>query len=143
MLNIAVGIVLGLNKDTVFITKRKKNQHLSGLWEFPGGKVEPSESIGHALVRELYEEIGIKATKYKNFGNRVFNFNDRDVNLHFYIVTEYLGIPYGKENQEIEETKLINLKSYSMPEDNVCIVDYLVNMDSEKLYNFNLNLKGE
>jgi 8-oxo-dGTP diphosphatase len=47
--------------DKVLLSERKRGAHLEGLWEFPGGKVEPGEDPRHALVRELEEELGIEA----------------------------------------------------------------------------------
>jgi 8-oxo-dGTP diphosphatase len=46
----------------VLLTQRKAGAHLEGLWEFPGGKVEPGEDPRAALARELREELGIEAT---------------------------------------------------------------------------------
>lgn len=46
-------------QDRVLVTKRPEGKPLAGLWEFPGGKVEPDETPEHALVRELEEELGI------------------------------------------------------------------------------------
>jgi mutator protein MutT len=43
------------------IGKRKKGDRFSGLWEFPGGKLEPGETPRECLARELYEEFGIRA----------------------------------------------------------------------------------
>ena len=43
----------------ILITRRFNNVHLPGLWEFPGGKVEPDESLNSALEREIFEELGV------------------------------------------------------------------------------------
>ncbi len=57
---VAAGIVV--ESGRVLLTQRKTGAHLEGLWEFPGGKVEPGEDPRVALARELREEIGIEAT---------------------------------------------------------------------------------
>jgi mutator protein MutT len=46
--------------DRILITQRSSDVHLAGLWEFPGGKVEPAESLDDALRREILEELGIR-----------------------------------------------------------------------------------
>ena len=55
---VAAGIVIENGK--VLLARRKADAHLPGLWEFPGGKVEPGEDPRAALVRELEEELGIQ-----------------------------------------------------------------------------------
>lgn len=49
-------------RETVLVTQRKKGAHLEGLWELPGGKIDPGEDPRAALVRELREELGIEVT---------------------------------------------------------------------------------
>jgi 8-oxo-dGTP diphosphatase len=55
---VAAGIVI--ENGRVLLTQRKSGAHLGGLWEFPGGKVEPGEDPKEALRRELAEELGIE-----------------------------------------------------------------------------------
>jgi 8-oxo-dGTP diphosphatase len=57
---VAAGIVV--ENGTVLLSRRKSGTHLAGLWEFPGGKVEPGEDPRAALRRELEEELGITTT---------------------------------------------------------------------------------
>jgi 8-oxo-dGTP diphosphatase len=54
---VAAGVLVEGNR--VLLTQRKRGGHLAGLWEFPGGKVEPGEDPTEALRRELAEELGI------------------------------------------------------------------------------------
>jgi 8-oxo-dGTP diphosphatase len=55
---VAAGIVI--EGGRVLLTQRKSGAHLAGMWEFPGGKVEPGEDPKEALRRELVEELGIE-----------------------------------------------------------------------------------
>ncbi len=48
-------------RDEILLTQRRADQDLPGLWELPGGKIEPGEAPEAALVRELAEEIGVEA----------------------------------------------------------------------------------
>ena len=54
MIEVAAGILID-QRGRVLLMQRLPGKHLAGLWEFPGGKLEPGETIGHALVRELDE----------------------------------------------------------------------------------------
>ncbi len=51
-----------IRKDDKFLIARKKSGHLVGMWEFPGGKIEPNESAEECLKREIREEFGIEIT---------------------------------------------------------------------------------
>ncbi|HET7127399.1 MAG TPA: NUDIX domain-containing protein, partial [Lysobacter sp.] len=59
-----VHVVAGVIRDArgrILLARRTEGRDLSGLWEFPGGKVEPGETPEAALARELHEELGIDA----------------------------------------------------------------------------------
>ena len=58
-LKIVVSIALINNENEILLSKRPKNKHLSGFWEFPGGKVETGEVPEIALIREIKEELDI------------------------------------------------------------------------------------
>ncbi|MDC8445972.1 MAG: Nudix family hydrolase [Nitrosomonas sp.] len=81
------------------LTCRPEGKPYSGYWEFPGGKVEAGEAPLHALDRELQEELGIQLTKAEPWITRTFTYPHATVRLHFYRITEWHGIPYGRENQ--------------------------------------------
>ena len=59
VVHVAVGVVLD-EQCNILISRRGSQAHQGGLWEFPGGKVEPGETPEAALIRELREELGIK-----------------------------------------------------------------------------------
>lgn len=56
---VAAAVVRESPGSPVLLTRRRKGQHLAGMWEFPGGKVEPGEDPERAVVRECREEIGV------------------------------------------------------------------------------------
>ena len=62
---VAAGILV--RHGRVLLAQRAPGTHLAGLWEFPGGKVEPGESPEEALVREVREELGIEISRFRPF----------------------------------------------------------------------------
>ncbi len=62
---VAAGILV--RDGRVLLSRRPAGAHLAGLWEFPGGKVEPGESPEAALVRELREELGLEISRFRPF----------------------------------------------------------------------------
>jgi 8-oxo-dGTP diphosphatase len=65
----------------VLVTQRKLGTHLGGLWEFPGGKVQPGEDPRHALRRELREELGIEATVGEIVDATFYRYTDVDKSI--------------------------------------------------------------
>ena len=62
-LKIVVSIALINNENKILLSKRPEKKHLSGFWEFPGGKVEDGETPEKALIREVKEELNIDINK--------------------------------------------------------------------------------
>ena len=58
-MHVAVGVIVNEQQE-ILIAKRPDHQYKGGLWEFPGGKVEPGETVYNALLRELNEEVNIQ-----------------------------------------------------------------------------------
>ena len=68
----------------LLVTRRLANTHLSGFWEFPGGKCEASETHEDCLVRELREELDVTALVGAEILRTEHDYPDRTVRLHFH-----------------------------------------------------------
>ncbi len=81
-IQVAAGLIV--RDGRYLITLRRRGTHLGGLWEFPGGKREPGESLEDCLRRELREELGIQITKPVPFQVVSHRYPDKSVELHFF-----------------------------------------------------------
>ena len=66
------------------VTRRQPGVHLAGMWEFPGGKIDPDEPHASALRRELREELDVDVDVGERIYHTVHAYDDRTVELHFY-----------------------------------------------------------
>ena len=124
-LQVAVGVIL--REGELFIAKRQGDQHLAGLWEFPGGKVEAGETVLDALKRELHEELGIDVISAAPLIEQRHEYDIRTVVLDCWLVTEFSGEAHGKEGQPTRWVKIGECATtYPMPEPNVHILKALV-----------------
>lgn len=80
----------------VLLTQRKKGAHLEGLWELPGGKIDPDEDPRDALVRELREELGIDVTVGAPIEVTSFRYPEKRVLLLFFEVTRTSTSPTAR-----------------------------------------------
>lgn len=97
-LEVVAGILLRADGQ-VFLASRPKGRAYAGYWEFPGGKVEPGETLQAALARELREELGIVATEMQRWISRVFVYPHATVRLNFFRVPTWQGDPHPHEGQ--------------------------------------------
>jgi mutator protein MutT len=77
----------------ILLTRRPPGSHLAGLWEFPGGKREPGESLAEALARELTEELHVTAAVGEQLYQGRYHYPDRTVELHFFACRLVAGEP--------------------------------------------------
>jgi 8-oxo-dGTP diphosphatase len=98
-IDVAVGILMKPNGD-VLLAKRPSGKPYAGYWEFPGGKVEPGESVLSALKREFVEELGIRILSAEPWCGIEHVYPHAHVRLHFYISREWEGEPQSLEAQE-------------------------------------------
>ena len=105
----SVGIIFN-ESFQLLMAERPQSKTWSGWWEFPGGKIESGETPLEALKRELKEEIGISVIDAEKWIVRKYAYEDYEVILHFYKVTQWSGNIEAKEEQKI---------SWVLPDNNV------------------------
>lgn len=81
--------------------QRPEGKLHAGFWEFPGGKVEPGESLEAALVREFEEELGLTPLKYSFWREKRHTYPELTVHLHFFQITEAAGAPLALEGHRV------------------------------------------
>ncbi len=94
--------VLTDGRGRVLLSRRYNDAHQGGLWEFPGGKVDPGEDVQAALRREIHEELGVQVESARPLIRVPHAYPDRNVLLDVWKVTSWRGDPKGLENQEID-----------------------------------------
>jgi 8-oxo-dGTP diphosphatase len=88
-------------RGRVLIAQRPAGKHLAGMWEFPGGKVEPGEARIDALRRELTEEIGITIETPRPLIRLEHAYSYGEVLLDVWVVRHYRGEPRGLDGQAL------------------------------------------
>lgn len=127
MIQVAAGIVM--KDQQVLIARRHAHQHQGERWEFPGGKLENGESPLDALRREMREEVAIEVLKAEPFLTTEYNYPDKCVELHFFKVTEFAGMPEHQENQVMRWVPMSELHQYQFPDANQVVVQALCGMN--------------
>ncbi len=99
-----IDVTVGMLRRTdgaVLMASRPSGKPYAGYWEFPGGKVEADESAEQSLVRELQEELGLRARKLLPAWQLEHVYPHAHVRLLFYWVTDWEGQPHGLESQQV------------------------------------------
>lgn len=121
MTPVAVGILEDA-EGRILVARRPEHKHQGGKWEFPGGKIDPSESMPAALARELNEELGITVHTASPMLRTRHAYPDKNVLLDVWRVTDFSGTPHGREGQPIRWTQPHELERLDLPAADVPIV---------------------
>jgi len=115
----SIHVVAGVITDArgrILLARRTEGRDLAGLWEFPGGKVDPGETPEQALVRELQEELGIEA----RVGDAVIDvpqqYPDKRLRLDVRLIDSWSGTVKGLDGQALAWVPPHKLPSYAMPD---------------------------
>ena len=115
---VLVAAVVLVNPDgRVLLAQRPAGKAMGGLWEFPGGKVNPGETPEAALIRELAEELGIDvaASCLAPFTFASHAYPDFHLLMPLYVCRKWTGIPTPREGQHLRWVRPARLADYPMP----------------------------
>ena len=114
---IVVAAVLVDIDGRILVAQRPEGKSMAGLWEFPGGKLEPGELPETALVRELKEELGIDLTESclapLTFASHLYE--DFHLLMPVYVARQWKGEPRSVEGQALKWVQPIRLRDLPMP----------------------------
>ena len=127
---LVVAVALVDADDRVLIAQRPEGKQLAGLWEFPGGKLEPGEPPEDALIRELREELGIevKAACLAPLTFASHAYSDFHLLMPLFICRRWDGFVQSREGQALKWVKAKALRDYPMPPADAPLIPHLVDL---------------
>jgi A/G-specific adenine glycosylase len=120
-----VGVAIIWNGSKILIDRRLPTGSLGGLWEFPGGKVEPGESIAACIAREVQEELALVVEVGDRLISIEHDYQDFTVELVVHHCRYLGGEPQPLSCDEIRWVTIAELGQYPLPPANVAIVEAL------------------
>lgn len=128
LLVVAVALIDADNR--VLIAQRPKHKQLGGLWEFPGGKLDPGERPEAALIRELDEELGITVKEAclapLTFASHAYE--DFHLLMPLYVCRRWEGLAMPREGQELAWVRAAKLRDYPMPPADIPLIPPLIEL---------------
>lgn len=116
--------------NRVLIAQRPEGKTLAGLWEFPGGKLEPNERPEAALIRELREELGIAVDEPclapLTFASHAYD--DFHLLMPLYVCRKWEGVISAREGQQLAWVRANKLRDYPMPPADIPLIPHLTDL---------------
>jgi 8-oxo-dGTP diphosphatase len=114
---LVVAVALVDADGRVLLAQRPAGKSMAGLWEFPGGKVQPGETPEAALIRELEEELGIDvaASCLAPFTFASHGYADFHLLMPLYVCRKWQGAVMPREGQQVTWVRPARLADYEMP----------------------------
>ena len=111
----------------VLIAQRPQGKAMAGLWEFPGGKIEPGEQPEVSLIRELKEELGIVVKEQclapLTFASHAYP--DFHLLMPLYVCRRWEGVVEAREGQKLKWVRAKDLRGYPMPPADEPLISHL------------------
>jgi len=114
---LVVAVALVDADGRVLLAQRPEGKAMAGLWEFPGGKVDPGERPEEALIRELKEELGIdtEASCLAPLSFASHSYDDFHLLMPLWVCRKWEGIAQPREEQVLKWVRPSALRDYPMP----------------------------
>ena len=114
----------------VLLAQRPQGKALAGLWEFPGGKVEPGETPEVSLIRELKEELGvdISAACLAPLTFASHSYSDFHLLMPLYVCRRWEGQVTAREGQQLAWVRAGKLRDYPMPPADIPLIPHLLDL---------------
>ena len=125
-LPIVVAAAIIRQDEHFLLARRKPESDLGGLWEFPGGKKEPGETLEVCLRREVKEELGVEISEPQFFHTLQHQYPEKQVELHFFTCTIIQGHPQALDCAEIAWVPKHQLVSYEFPPADVPVLKKII-----------------
>ena len=114
----------------ILLAQRPEGKTLAGLWEFPGGKVEPGERPEETLIRELKEELGITVEEPclapLTFASHAYE--SFHLLMPLYICRRWEGLATAREGQQLAWVRANKLRDYPMPPADIPLIPHLIDL---------------
>ena len=123
MNNVVAAIIKKNNQ--FLIVQRNKTKHLGLKWEFPGGKVQESETFEKALLREINEELNITIIIHEKITEEKYKDNKIDVVLHYYLCSHKSGVMELSEHEDLSWVEKKDFNKYDFVEGDGNIISLL------------------
>jgi 8-oxo-dGTP diphosphatase len=127
---LVVAVALIDADDRVLIARRPEGKAMAGLWEFPGGKVEPGERPEAALIRELAEELGLTVAEPclspLTFASHAYP--DFHLLMPLYVCRRWQGLAMAREGQTLKWVRPRDMRDYPMPPADAPLIPPLIDL---------------
>jgi len=127
---LVVAVALVDADGRVLVSERPAGKQLAGLWEFPGGKVEPGERPEETLIRELAEELGITVEEPclapLTFASHAYP--DFHLLMPLYVCRRWTGTPRSLEGQALKWVRPKAMRDLAMPPADSPLIPFLIDL---------------
>ncbi|WP_276088647.1 8-oxo-dGTP diphosphatase MutT [Pedobacter sp. JY14-1] len=121
MIPVAAAVIY--KDEKILIARRAPGKHMAGYWEFPGGKIEPGETPGQCLLREIREELGISISVGHFLGEHLHDYGEKQVLLKAYRCAYASGELILVDHDEIQWVLPEDLSQYRFAPADIPFID--------------------